>query len=273
MGLPRLLPTALVCILYGCGTPPPAVPSAPAAYHDAVREVDERLPAKGVTALRITSGPGTLEIIGVPGSEELSAAGEICTESTKLAEAKRVRDEIAVAFGTEEPGRPHLHVKEPVTHSPGDRYRVDLVVRVPPEIQVVVHDGNGDLSIRGLRGGVEVVHADGQVLVQDVGGGVTLTTRGAMSRVSEVSGAVQIVDGPGQLHIANVSGSVDVRGGGGMLDVRNVDGNVVARDNAEGMTLMGIDGNLSLYDIQHSAAAIERISGKLEFLRSQPGGK
>jgi hypothetical protein len=99
---------------------------------------------------------------------------------------------------------------------------VDLVVEVPPELEVAVKTFGGNISASGLRSATRLETTGGRIQISDVRGRVvTRQLRGGQS-IAAVDGDVDLDGVEGQMRLERV--------GGARIEVRIVDGDIRAED-------------------------------------------
>ncbi len=105
---------------------------------------------------------------------------------------------------------------------------------VPPELALDLTAHDGDVTVSGARGRVEVSSVDGNVTVRGGSGQVSLQT---------VEGDVILEDASGTMRLSSVDGDVTVRNSQGSLEVTTVDGRVlldgIRSDNLRASTVDG----------------------------------
>jgi hypothetical protein len=187
------------------------------------RNVDRReivVPAPGAERIRIDNPLGRIEI------RPWHRPGEIHIVAEKRAQTPEALKRLRVHYTAWKNGEVHVETRVdlggreqslPLTGS-----RIDMVVEVPPDVEIEAKTFGGDLSASGLRAGARLETTGGRIGVSDIRGGVvTRQLRGGQT-LSSVEGNVDL-DG--------VEGNMDLRGlAGGRLDARLVDGNIRAED-------------------------------------------
>jgi hypothetical protein len=122
--------------------------------------------------------------------------------------------------------------------------RVDYTVDVPPETDVRITTGSGDIEVRDVDGPVRVRTGSGDVEVRSVRAAVEVGTGSGDIRIGEVRGDVDVRVGSGDVRLEAVLGRVTVRTGSGDLTVDRVEGTVEFATGSGDVTLTDIAGDL-----------------------------
>jgi DUF4097 and DUF4098 domain-containing protein YvlB len=101
----------------------------------------------------------------------------------------------------------------------GDDVRYE--VSVPAGVRVVMHNMQGTLTAKGLKGDLEAVNITGDIQVSDIGGlakietvsgDILATALSGGARIETASGDVSVTDADGELVIDNTSGTTILTG-------------------------------------------------------------
>lgn len=104
------------------------------------------------------------------------------------------------------------------TRSGGMMARVDrLALQVPAGSRVRINNGNGDVEVRGITGGVDVTSYNGDI---------ELTGLGERIRAKTYNGDLAIVDSRGHVEVSATNGDLELRNVGGELDVKTLNGDI-----------------------------------------------
>lgn len=188
---------------------------------DSTAERKAVISTAGARAVRIVARAGSLRIEGRRGLTEARAHG------TARATHPDDLDDVRLVVERHDDT---VYVETLFSDSNQSRFQsLDLVVELPADLPLDVHDGSGDTEIRGV----------GEIDVHD-GSGVL--------RVSEAGGPVRIWDGSGDIRVSHVQGGVEVvRDGSGSIHVEDIDGDfLVERKGSGGIHFADVRGRLSL---------------------------
>lgn len=205
-----------------------------AAWNGYTEDRTLELDSDGVARLDIEAGAGELVITGaddidsilvmatinVPDQDEDDAL-EIIEQRLKLS-LERTDDEARLEGYFANSG-----------WSWGDSPSVDLDVRVPAGLALVVDDSSGSLEITDVNADVEVDDGSGSMRISGVASVVIDDGSGSIT-VTNASGDVEIEDGSGSITIEKVGGGVRIDDGSGGIDVSDVELELVIVDDGSG---------------------------------------
>lgn len=201
--------------------------------------------ADGIRQLDIDAGAGSLAITGVDGASEIvvNATVRVTTSNEKKATAfiaKRMQLTLR-RDGDRAILKSHF----------GDNWRlwgptgsIDLDIRVPSELGLIIDDGSGSIAVDGVSGGVSIDDGSGSIRLRNVGG-------------------VAVDDGSGGIDIDGVTGDVIVDDGSGGLKIRSVDGSVKISDGSGGINVDGVTGDLVIEDSGAGSLTISNVQGRV----------
>ncbi len=139
----------------------------------------------------------------------------------------------------------HIEIGTRPEHSRHGEAHVE--VTVPEGTRLTVAGSSADVSVRGVKGEVEVTTMNGDLEIDN-----------ASSRVSfeSVSGDVQISRVQGDLRGEAMSGEIDITNVAGVVEVESV------------------SGDLTLHNVRSKSVRAETVSGSIEFEgRTETGGR
>ena len=90
------------------------------------------------------------------------------------------------------------------------RLPLQVIVRLPEQMQVRVETDEADVVAQGLHGDLEVASTAGDITMQEMVGGITLRSNRGKITVQESTGTVSIVGNYGNLTTQNVRGDVSM---------------------------------------------------------------
>lgn len=124
---------------------------------------------------------------------------------------------------------------------------LDLVA--PKGLEVEIRGSNGDLTIDGMDGKVEVAAGRGDVRVTNIGNDVKVeSNRSGLIRVTDVKGNVELAGPKGSdVEIENIAGETSVQGEyGGTMEFRNLAKSLHFVSKASDLRLEGVPGSIKL---------------------------
>jgi len=207
-----------------------------AAWNGYTEDRDLELDTDGVSSFEINAGGGSLVVTGVEDLHQILVAATINVPDGDEDDARElIEKKLRLSL---EKSRDEARLDayfEDVSWSWGDSPTVDLDVRVPQGLALVVDDGSGSMKIIDARSDIKVDDGSGSVHIE-----------GASS--------VDIDDGSGSLTIVSVSGDVDIEDGSGSITVRQVGGSVTIDDGS---------GGIDVEDVEHDLVIVDDGSGGL----------
>jgi hypothetical protein len=216
------------------------------------------VPAGGIRLIRISGAAGFLHVDGRSGIAEVRVSGTARASDRRVLNdirliAERQGDVIVIKADMPDEDRGLWDV---IRH---DWVRIlDLDIDVPTNIPIEVHDGSGDLRIRGTAA-ADVEDGSGNLDITGIGGNVDVTDGSGEIRIDGVEGDVEVRDGSGNINVSNVTGRFTVQAdGSGNIDVNGVGGTMrVASDGSGNIMARRVGGDLIVGskgsgDIQYS---------------------
>src|SRR5437867_993964 len=162
---------------------------------------------------------GTLRINNERGSVNINVAED--THTLKVSVRKKIRaDKQEDADGYNGKTKPEITVNEKIvtlnanTQGAGSDkgVRTDLDVYVPRNVELVITDRRGDVTITGISGNASIDHQRGEVNVSDHTGNVTIDVERSSARVQHVKGDVTIQGHGNEVAVEDVDGAAHLNG-------------------------------------------------------------
>ena len=160
--------------------------SAGTAGYEERRELN--LPAGGLSLLKIDAGPGSLEVEGVAGTDQIRVVAVIRVDESDAEQARKTIE----AHTTLSLQRAGENARLAAGFAEGflglgDAGTIDLTVAVPAGMHLDIDDSSGSIVVSGTRGNVKVDDSWGTVTISEVG---TVEIEDSSGSV-EVSGATR----------------------------------------------------------------------------------
>ncbi|HEY8166261.1 MAG TPA: hypothetical protein VIF83_11965 [Gemmatimonadaceae bacterium] len=216
------------------------------------------VPAAGVRLVRISGAAGFLHVDGRTGIGQVRVNGTARSSNRSVLDrirliAERQGDVIVIKADMPDDDRGVWDL----IHRDWVRI-LDMDVEVPANIPVEVHDGSGELSIRGTAS-ADVEDGSGNLEMSGIGGNVDVVDGSGEIKIDGVEGDVQVRDGSGNINVSNVTGRflVDADGSGN-IDANGVGGTMrVSSDGSGNISARRVGGDLVVGskgsgDIQYS---------------------
>jgi DUF4097 and DUF4098 domain-containing protein YvlB len=173
--------------------------------------------AAGAKTVEVHAKAGSLEIYGEAGLNEVRAEGTACARNPEALEKVQLRAERSGST---------VRVEVDIPDGWNQGGALDLMVRVPESVAVVVKDTSGEVEVKGVAS-LKLKDSSGDVDVKDIGGDL------------------EIRDGSGSIEISHVAGSVVLEDGSGSIDVQDVTGNVTVESDGSGsITMQGVERDI-----------------------------
>ncbi len=101
---------------------------------------------------------------------------------------------------------------------------LDCTLFLPPEAEVEVEVGSGDVSAQGLKERLRVRSGAGDIELQDIAGEIILRSGSGDIQLKQVFGAISVRTGSGDIHGEEVKGDVDLETGSGDINLKGIEG-------------------------------------------------
>ncbi len=191
--------------------------------------------AAGAKTVEVIAKAGSLEIYGEAGLNEVRAEGTACAKNGEALEKVQLRAE-----RTGSTVRVEVDIPDGWNQGGG----LDLMVRVPEGLAVVVKDGSGSIEVTGVAS-LKLKDGSGEVDVKDVRGDVEIEDGSGSIQLTQVGGSVVLEDGSGSISIEDVSGNVTVTDdGAGSITIEGVKRDVlIGRDGSGSIRVEDIGGD------------------------------
>jgi len=208
-----------------------------ALAYEQIRELT--LDASDITTLDIDAGAGDLNIIGVADGDEIAVKATISIPMTGEDRArKKIQDEMTLTLEPTSDGAELNSRFKTRLFGWGRSRSIDLEVRVPDSINLVIDDGTGSIDIENVHGNLTIDDGTGSLTLKDVGGDI------------------EVHDGTGSISVLNVGGDISIDDGTGSIDIRGVAGSVTLDDGT---------GSISVEDVEEDLIIIAEGAGSLNY--------
>lgn len=251
-------------------------------YAQNLTEQNGRYVAEISKTFAVTSG-GTLSVRGISGDVKLTAWDKASVE---------IRETARLKVFTRAEAEEILQRLEGEISQNGNQVGIDggdewewadrqLEISLPTQFTVMLRISDGDVTLRGVSGSLELRTSHGDVEVADAGGTLDIHTSAGNLEVLNLKGRLDAKTSGGNIRIANVTedamlntsgGNIRVndvqkaltaRTSGGEIEIRNAGGNVEARTSGGNISLQSCAGDAVLRTSGGDIDA-ETIAGNLE---------
>jgi hypothetical protein len=201
--------------------------------YEEVRNLD--LSAEGISTLEIEAGAGSLQVIGVSGTDDIVVTAIIQVAEDDDDKARKEID-AGLVLSLEKSGDNALLKSyfEGGFMNFGDSPRVQLEVRVPERLALNIDDGSGSIVVQSVSGNIELEDDSGSIMLTNVGGDVEIDDGSGSINVDGVNGDLVIGDGSGSIKVRDVTGSVTVDDGSGSINVTDVEADLIIENDGSG---------------------------------------
>jgi hypothetical protein len=205
-----------------------------AAWNGYTEDRELELDTDGISSFEIDAGAGSLVVTGVEDlhkilvtatinvpDKDADDAQEIIEKGLRLT-LEKIRDEARLEADFEQR-----------SWGWSDSPSVDLDVRVPRGLALVVDDGSGSIKIIDMDSDIEVDDGSGSLSINGAAS-VAIDDGSGSITVIGASGDVDIEDGSGSITVEQVGGSVRIDDGSGGIDIDDVEHDLIIVDDGSG---------------------------------------
>ena len=219
---------------------------ANAGWNDYEEIRDLRLDARGIGALQIESGAGSLEVEGISGADEIVVKAIILVPGKSDEKAQKIiADNLVLVLEKRGDSAILKGYFDGNNWSWGDSASVRLEVHVPNNLSLDVEDSSGSIVINDVSGDIQIDDSSGSIKMGNVGGSVDIEDGSGSISVSGVGDDISIEDGSGSITVHDVQGSVFVDDGSGSVNVEGVAKDLIIKDNGSGsINYSDVQGNV-----------------------------
>lgn len=200
-----------------------------------VREQQFDLPTSGIKTLRIRADDGKLTITGNEDLTEVRVHATIRVRASFSDKEFSKFLDASIQLALTRHGRAAELDSTISAMSIADyNTRIDLVVEMPRELNLVVIDGQGVLEISGVHGEVEVNDGSGKLILKNIRGDVTIIDEAGSMEISQITGDVQIRDRTGSVRAENIDGMLFLSKRSGPVSIDGLSGDLVIESELRG---------------------------------------
>ena len=232
--------------------------NAQASTYREKRELN--MEAKGIQVLDISCGAGALVVEGKE-QQDIKVEAEIEIEGISDKKAKEfIKDKIELSLelkGTV------AYLKSKINDSfwgPKDT-QVNLVVTLPPHLNLKVDDGSGATRLRHMDGDVSIKDGSGSIEVSDTKGNLTIVDGSGSIDVRNIQGDVTVKDGSGGISAEKIGGDLTLMDGSGSIEVSGVDGGVLVDDGSGSIDIHDVEKDVTIESDGSGSCNISGVKG------------
>jgi len=232
--------------------------NAQASTYREKRELN--MEAKGIQVLDISCGAGALVVEGKE-QQEIKVEAEIEIEGISDKKAQEfIKDKIELSLelkGTV------AYLKSKINDSfwgPKDT-QVNLLVTLPPHLNLKVDDGSGATRLRHMDGDVSIKDGSGSIEVSDTKGNLTIVDGSGSIDVRNIQGDVTVKDGSGGISAEKIGGDLTLMDGSGSIEVSGVDGGVLVDDGSGSIDIHDVEKDVTIESDGSGSCNISGVKG------------
>jgi len=227
-----------------------------------MEQLDDAIPAEGLTTLNIIVGAGDLRVEGIEGLDQILVEVRIFSQGGDCDGDAEILDDMDYELYATEDGEVRLWVD---VDEEWMGFWADVTVQAPADMALEIRDGmgdidvsgfaslvlddeNGDADIEGILGDVEIEDGTGDLTLLHVGGAVSINDGNGDIDIRDIAGPLELFDGTGDTWIEEVWADVLIEDGSGDLDLRMIDGDVTIDDGSGDIDIRDVRGVVSIHD-------------------------
>jgi len=227
-----------------------------------MEQLDDAIPAEGLTTLNIVVGAGDLRVEGIEGLDQIQVEVRIYSQGGDCDGDAEILDDMDYELYATEDGQARLWVD---VDEGWMGFWADVTVQAPADMALEIRDGmgdidisdfaslvlddeNGDADIEGILGDVEIEDGTGDLTLLHVGGAVSINDGNGDIDMLDVAGPVELFDGTGDTWMEDIRAEVLIEDGSGDLDLRTIDGDVTIDDGSGDIDIRDVRGVVSIHD-------------------------
>jgi hypothetical protein len=216
--------------------------------------------AKGIQILDISCGAGALVVEGKR-QPDITVEAEIEMEGMADKKAQEfIEDKIELSLERKDTC---AYLKSKINDSfwRSKYVRVNLVVTLPPHLNLKVKDGSGSTRLRHLEGDVSIKDGSGFIEARDIKGNLTIVDGSGSIDVRNIQGDVTVKDGSGDISADLIGGDLTVVDGSGSIEVSGVDGGVLVNDDSGSIDIRNVGKDVTIESDGSGSCNISGVKG------------
>ncbi len=227
------------------------------------------LAAAGLQSLDIDCGAGYLKVQGVDGLEQIEVSALLVVRGVADSELAEFKKEFVTLKLKKDMGRAVLIAKIGSDFSLAKLFsgvseaRIDLDIRVPRRLSLVIDDGSGDADIRDCDGNVKLEDGSGDTHLTNIGGQVDIEDGSGEIILNKINGMLQIDDGSGDIELDDAGNDVDIDDGSGQISLRRIRGSVKVDDGSGDIVIDGVEKDVTIDEAGSGDVEITNVKGKV----------
>jgi FlaG/FlaF family flagellin (archaellin) len=206
-------------------------------------EWSKKYSISGRADLRVMTDDGD---VTVSGTDQKEIDAHVVTDGYKISSSDvRINESQSGDHVTIEVKLPHMNWH--IFGSPHRSVRID--VRVPRDLDLTVHTGDGNVSAAEFSGHIEVDTGDGNINANNLKGQLRLKSGDGHIDAANLDGSLDVNTGDGRVNVSGRFDSLGVNTGDGSIEARVLNGSKVAGNwrmhSGDGHINVWLPGDLS----------------------------
>jgi hypothetical protein len=221
-----------------------------------------QLELAGARTIQVKARAGSLTITGEK-TGSVVASGMACASSEELLakiqlQARRDGDTLLV-----EAIMPDRDAVADASWFGSNYASLDLTIRVPDNVPLVVTDSSGDTEITRVAS-LAITDSSGDLRIREVPGNVKVRDSSGEISLRNIGGDLELQDSSGDVRVSDVSGQVEVAvDSSGDLDIERVKRDVVVvQDSSGSIMIADVDGSVRIDHDGSGDIDVRRVKGK-----------
>lgn len=145
---------------------------------------------------------------------------------------------------------------------------VDIRVVVPEDLAVEIHDGSGDIEVKGVSD-VVIDDESGDIFASWISGSVDIVDDSGDIELSQIGGDIRILDDSGKIRAFDVGGHTSIEDGSGDVELRDLLGPANILDGSGDLY---IERGLARVEIRDGSGDISLVETPDAWILSDGGG-
>jgi len=203
-----------------------------AAEYTETRELS--VDASGADNFVLKTGAGSLQVEGVAGLDTVEVEAIIVVDVFRDSKGREMAEEDVLLELQRDGDTIRLEADfDQGIWNFGSGGQINLVVRTPVGLELMIDDGSGSIAVKGTNANVEIDDGSGSIKIVGVAS-LEIDDGSGSITVGDASGDVSIVDGSGSITVENVGGTVTIDDGSGSIRINDVEEDLIIIDDGSG---------------------------------------
>ena len=212
------------------------------------------LSVEDIQTLKIRCGAGFLTVIGVKEMDHIRASAQIIVRGIRENEFQNFLEKHVQMALVKRKGDAVLRADVQKSFSTRSEAKINLTVKLPTTLPVIIDDGSGAIIVTNLSSGLNIKDNSGSIDIVNVTGKIKVADGSGSIEIRDARGNIEIQDGSGLIHVKRVNGDVNITDGSGEMTIQDVNGSVTVTDGS---------GNINIQDVTRDVFINEAGSGEL----------